>query len=69
MLGILGIRKYIIGMLIGLIVGLWFGINIGQDRSLLSNPFTEPGLQKKAKGVALDAVEKAKKAAQDSLGD
>ncbi|MBL1276921.1 MAG: hypothetical protein COB30_012625 [Ectothiorhodospiraceae bacterium] len=69
MLGILGIRKYIIGMFVGLIVGLWLGVNIGHDRALLSNPFAEPGLQQKAKSVALDAMEKAKKAAQDSLSN
>jgi hypothetical protein len=65
----LGIKKYLIGAVAGLIVGLWFGVNIGQDRPLWSNPFAEPSLQQKAKGKVMDALKDAKKAARDSLAD
>jgi hypothetical protein len=65
----LGIRKYFIGAVVGLVVGLWFGVNIGQDRPLWSNPFAEPTLQQKAKGTVMDALKDAKKAARDSLAD
>ena len=65
----LGIKKYLIGAVLGLLVGLWFGVNIGQERPLWSNPFTEPTLQQKAKGKVMDALKDAKKAARDSLSD
>lgn len=65
----LGIKKYLIGAVAGLIIGLWFGVNIGQDRPLWSNPFAEPSLQQKAKGKVMDALKDAKKAARDSLSE
>ncbi len=65
----LGMKKYLVGAVAGLLVGLWFGINIGHDRSLWANPFTEPNLTNKAKDVASDAWKDAKKAARDSLSD
>ena len=65
----LGIRKYITGLLIGLIIGLWAGVNIGKDRPIWSNPFDEPSLAEKAKGTATDVWKDAKKAARDSLSE
>lgn len=64
-----GIKKYFIGMLLGLVVGLWFGVNIGHDRPLWSNPFAERALTDKAKDTVVDALKDAKKAARDSLAD
>ena len=65
----LGMKKYFIGIVVGLVVGLWFGVNIGHDRPLWSNPFADPGLTNKAKDVASDAWKDAKKAAHDSLAE
>ena len=45
------------------------GVNIGKDRPLWANPFSEPSLSQKAKDVASDAWQDAKKAARDSLAD
>ena len=41
------IKNLIIGLLVGGLTGLWFGINIGRDEPLLSNPFEERAIQKK----------------------
>ena len=65
----LGLKKYLIGLVVGLLIGLWFGVNIGHDRPLWANPFTEPSLTSKAKGVASDAIKDAKKAVRDKLAD
>ncbi|MDT8384953.1 MAG: hypothetical protein RRB22_11085 [Gammaproteobacteria bacterium] len=64
-----GIKKYFIGMVLGLVVGLWFGVNLGQDRPLWSNPFAERALTDKAKDTVVDAFKDARKAARDSLAD
>lgn len=68
-MAMLGMKKYFIGLVIGLLVGLWFGVNIGHDRPLWANPFTEPSLANKAKDVASDALKDAKKAMRDQLAD
>jgi len=65
----LGMKKYVIGIVIGVLIGLWMGVNIGRDRALWANPFAEPDLAQRAKGVALDVFKDAKKAARDSLAD
>jgi hypothetical protein len=65
----LGMKKYLIGIIVGVLIGLWMGVNIGRDRDLWANPFTEPSLAQKAKGAALDVLKDAKKAARDSLAD
>ncbi len=64
-----GIKKLIMGLLIGLLIGLWAGVNIGYNRPIWSNPFEEPALTEKAKDVAADAWQDAKKAARDKLDD
>lgn len=61
------IKKYIIGAVIGLLAGLWMGVNIGADRPLWSNPFAKKDLVEKAKDVASDVVEDARKAAIEKL--
>lgn len=64
-----GIKKLILGLIIGLLAGLWAGVNIGYDQPIWSNPFKAPALTEKAKGVATDAWQEAKKAARDSLDE
>ena len=61
------IKKYLIGTVVGLLVGLWFGVNIGENRPIWENPFTEKNLTAKAKDVATDVIKNAKKAARDKL--
>jgi len=34
------LRAFALGLLIGGLGGLWFGINIGRDQPLLSNPLS-----------------------------
>lgn len=65
----LGMKKYVIGIVVGVLIGLWMGINIGRERSVWANPFTEPSLANKAKGVASEAWNDAKKAAREKLAD
>ena len=47
----------IYGAVVVLAVGIWFGLNIANDRPLLSNPFAEPDVQRKAVGAARDVLE------------
>jgi len=65
----LGMKKYLIGIVVGLLIGLWAGVNIGRDRPLWANPFAGPSLAQKAKGVASDVWKDAKKAARESLAE
>lgn len=32
-------KDLILGLLIGTVIGLWFGVNLGKDQPLLTNPF------------------------------
>jgi len=54
-----GISKLIAGLLIGAMLGLWFGVDIGRERPLFSNPFKKESIHEKfrkaGKGV-LDSV-------------
>lgn len=66
------LRHLSFGLIIGLALGLWFGVNIGKEKGLLSNPFAEPGVQQRVKrtGGALlekggEALEKSGKALQE----
>jgi hypothetical protein len=63
------IKKYLFGAVVGLLIGLWFGVNIGENRPIWSNPFAEKNLTAKAKDVAIDVMKDAKKAARDKLKD
>lgn len=68
------IKMLILGTLIGVVLGLWFGVNIGKDRAIFSNPFAEDSIQEKLKksGSKLlekggEALEKSGKALQDKI--
>ena len=52
------IKGMIFGLIIGIPVGIWFGFNMGQDRPLLSNPFTEPSFQESIKKTGENLIEK-----------
>ena len=49
------------GVVLGLVIGLWFGVNIGKNKPIFSNPFAEENLPKKFKQKTGEAVEKAGK--------
>lgn len=55
------------GLLIGLCAGLWFGVNIGKDQPLYSNPFDSRSLQQKAKRTADDVLKETKRVLRKSL--
>ena len=68
------IKALLGGIVIGLLLGLWFGVNLGRDKPLFSNPFTEPTVKEKLKqtGETLieksgEALEKGGKALQKSI--
>ncbi len=54
------------GIIIGLLLGLWFGVNLGRDRPLLSNPFTEPTVQERLKKTGETLIEKSGEALEKS---
>ena len=53
------IKLAIIWLVIGLLLGLWFGINIGRDKPIYSNPFEAATLQDKFKQAGEGALEKS----------
>ena len=62
--------KYLIlGVVIGLLLGLWFGVNIGKDKNILSNPFAEKSLKERMEETAADALDSTKRALRESLDD
>lgn len=68
------IKRLIIILIAGLVIGFWFGLNVGKGNALLSNPFSEPDLQKtirKTSGEVLEMsgkiVEEQGKALQDKV--
>lgn len=68
------LKILISGIILGLLIGLWFGVNIGKDKSIFSNPFAEESIQQKLKksgGKLLEksgeAMEKGGKALKNTL--
>lgn len=61
------LKMLVAGLLIGLCAGLWFGVNIGKDKPLYSNPFESGSLQQKVKRTASDVLEDTKRALRKSL--
>jgi hypothetical protein len=60
------VRYLILGLIIGAIIGLWFGVNIGKDKSIFSNPFAERTIQNKLKQTGGEVLEKGGKALEKS---
>jgi hypothetical protein len=63
------LKFLLIGVVIGLLLGLWFGVNIGKEKPIFSNPFEDKALQEKAKETATEAIEDTKRALRKSLDD
>ncbi len=53
------LKTLIIGVILGLLVGLWFGVNIGRDRPIFANPFTEPTVKQRIKQTGESLIEKS----------
>ena len=67
-----GTKNLVIGIVIGAILGLWFGVNIGRERPLLSNPFKKRSIHEKFRNAGrdlLDSAEDAFKEGSDKLRD
>jgi len=62
------LKLLIVGFVIGGLVGLWFGVNIGKNKPLLSNPFEERSVTDKIKSNLGEGVEKAGKSIE-KLGE
>ena len=56
------LRSFAVGLLAGGLVGLWFGMNIGKDQPLLSNPFDEVTLSEQVDRTARSAADQVGKA-------
>ncbi len=63
------LKLLLVGLFIGLLLGLWFGINIGREKPIFSNPFTDKAIQEKAKETTSEAIEDTKRALRKSLDD
>lgn len=63
------LKLLLTGLVIGLLLGLWFGVNIGREKPIFSNPFTDKGIQEKAKETTSEAIKDTKRALSKSLDD
>ena len=52
-------KSFFVGIIIGVLLGLWFGVNIGRDRPIYSNPFADRTISEKIKSSVGEGVEKA----------
>lgn len=68
------LKVVLISVALGIAVGMWFGVNIGREKPIYSNPFDTGSLNQKLKqatGETLEkggqALEKTGQALQDQL--
>lgn len=63
-------KDLILGLLIGGIIGLWFGVNLGKDQPLMTNPFVDQSsieeLSRKLEKLQKEVSEKSKELYQDT---
>ncbi len=60
------ISKLIAGLVIGAMLGLWFGVNIGRERPLLSNPFRKESIHEKFRKAGRELFNSAGDAIKES---
>ena len=57
-------KDILLGILLGGIVGLWFGVNLGKDQPLLTNPFVKKSdmheISKKFEAMQKDVSQRSK---------
>lgn len=63
-----GIKKLLIGFSVGIAIGLWFGVNLGKDQPLYSNPFHEVSIKDRLVESGGNALEKSGQALKHSIG-
>ncbi|HEB58723.1 MAG TPA: hypothetical protein ENJ01_05830 [Gammaproteobacteria bacterium] len=66
------IKTAILWILIGLLLGLWFGVNLGRDKPIYSNPFDADTLEDRARDAgeaAGELLEETGRAIRDTLKD
>ena len=63
------LKLLLTGLVIGLLLGLWFGVNIGREKPIFSNPVTDKVIQEKAKETTSEAIKDTKRALSKSLDD
>ena len=40
------LKAILISVIIGFLIGMWFGVNVGKDKPIISNPFADDMPQK-----------------------
>jgi hypothetical protein len=65
---VFGIKKLLIGWCVGIVIGLWFGVNLGKDQPIYSNPFHKVSLKDRMVESGGNALEKSGQAIKRSLG-
>lgn len=66
------IKNAILWIILGLLLGLWFGVNIGRDKPVYSNPFDADTLEDRARDAgeaAGELLEETGRAIRDTLKD
>ena len=56
------IKIILLSVVIGVTIGLWFGVNMGREMPLLSNPFYKETLSEKMKRISGETLEKSGRA-------
>ena len=52
------LKAILLSFVLGGAIGMWFGVNIGRDVPLYSNPFNTKSLNQKIKDVTGETLEK-----------
>lgn len=52
------LKAILLSLVLGFAIGMWFGVNIGREVPLYSNPFDTHSINQKIKGVAGETLEK-----------
>ncbi|VAW93592.1 hypothetical protein MNBD_GAMMA22-792 [hydrothermal vent metagenome] len=60
------IKILVLGCVIGLLFGLWFGVNIGRDKAIFSNPFASNSIKDKIRETGESILQKSGEALESS---
>ena len=52
------LKAILLSLVLGLAIGMWFGVNIGREVPLYSNPFNTHALNQRLKSVTGETLEK-----------
>jgi len=59
------IKMLLLGIVIGLLLGLWFGVNIGRDKPIFSNPFVSSDIKEKIRETGESLLQKSGEALEN----